>query len=61
MSTILSATLMLTLLAVAALADAVNFDTLPVGSPPAGWTATKTGTGEAKWTIEKDDTADQPA
>jgi len=44
-------------LALAALADSVNFDNLAVGVPPAGWTATRTGTGEAKWTIEKDDTA----
>src|SRR5438876_12409998 len=38
-------------------ADTVNFDNLKLGEPPPGWTATKTGTGEAKWTIEKDDTA----
>ena len=44
-------------LGVVALADAVNFDNLPVGTSPAGWTATRTGTGEAKWTVEKDDTA----
>jgi hypothetical protein len=42
------------------LADAVNFDNLKVGAPPPGWTATKTGTGEAKWTVEKDDTAPSP-
>ena len=47
----------LALLAVVVLADAVNFDTLPVGAAPPGWTATKTGTGDAKWTVEKDDTA----
>ena len=35
----------------------VNFDNLKVGAPPPGWTATKTGTGEAKWTVEKDATA----
>jgi hypothetical protein len=40
-----------------ALGDTINFDNLKVGGPPPGWTATKTGTGEAKWTIEKDDTA----
>jgi 3-keto-disaccharide hydrolase len=40
-----------------AFADIVNFDNLNVGVPPAGWTATKTGSGEAKWAIEKDDTA----
>jgi hypothetical protein len=40
-----------------ALADTVNFDSLKVGAPPPGWTATKTGTGDAKWSVEKDDTA----
>src|SRR5881296_548128 len=45
------------MLASAALADTVNFDNSAVGSPPAGWTCTKTGTGAPKWTVEKDDTA----
>src|SRR6266513_6230678 len=49
-----------TIFASVALADTVNFDTLKVAAPPIGWTATKTGTGEAKWTIEKDDTAPSP-
>jgi len=40
-----------------ALADTVNFDTFKVGEPPPGWMATKTGTGQAEWTIEKDDSA----
>lgn len=40
-----------------ALADTVNFDTFKIGEPPPGWNATKTGTGQAKWTVEKDDTA----
>src|SRR5437870_2144849 len=40
-----------------AAAQTVNFDNLKAGEPPPGWTATKTGTGQAKWTIEKDDTA----
>jgi hypothetical protein len=44
-------------LAIVAVADSVNFDNAPVGQAPAGWTATKTGSGSAKWTIEKDDTA----
>ncbi len=38
-------------------ADTVNFDTLKVGTAPPGWTATQTGTGAAKWTIEADPTA----
>ena len=44
-------------LAVAAAPEWVNFDDAAAGQPPAGWTATKTGSGDAKWTIEKDDTA----
>src|SRR3954465_3636463 len=43
--------------AVIAVADSVNFDNAPIGEAPAGWTATKTGSGSAKWTVEKDDTA----
>jgi hypothetical protein len=35
----------------------VDFEKDQIGKPPAGWTATRTGTGEAKWTIERDDTA----
>jgi len=41
------------------LAETVNFDDATPGAAPPGWTATKTGKGEAKWTIEKDDTAEQ--
>lgn len=37
--------------------ETVNFDDSKVGEPPVGWTATKTGKGEAKWSVEKDDTA----
>jgi hypothetical protein len=40
-----------------ALAETVNFDDATPGAAPPGWTTTKTGKGEAKWTIEKDDTA----
>ena len=40
-----------------AFAQTVNFDSFPTGSPPPGWTATKTGTGNPKWTIERDDSA----
>lgn len=45
------------LIAAALPPDAVNFDHAPSGLPPAGWTATQTGSGNAKWTIERDDTA----
>ena len=35
----------------------INFDNFKTGDPPFGWTATKTGSGQAKWTVERDDTA----
>ncbi len=49
---------MSTLMAGSALAaGTINFDDAKAGEAPPGWTATKTGKGEARWTIEKDDTA----
>src|SRR5262245_57101850 len=38
-------------------AETVNFDNFKTGAPPPGWTATKTGTGEAKWSVVSDPTA----
>src|SRR5438477_1255894 len=35
----------------------INFDNFKTGDPPPGCTATQTGSGQAKWTIERDDTA----
>ena len=32
-------------------AETVNFDDMHPAAPPVGWTATKTGTGEAKWQV----------
>jgi hypothetical protein len=40
-----------------AIAETVNFDDLKSGAAPVGWTATQTGSGSAKWSIEKDDSA----
>src|SRR5881628_3741806 len=40
-----------------AIADTVNFDDLKTGAPPPGWTATKTGKGDAKWEVVADDSA----
>src|SRR5437773_1391735 len=58
MKTLAVATLVAgSVVAIFAVADSVNFDNAPAGQAPAGWTATKTGSGNAKWTIEKDDTA----
>ena len=40
-----------------ALAETINFDDAKTGGPPPGWTATQTGNGSAKWSVEKDDSA----
>src|SRR5947209_4206243 len=45
------------LLAGPAVAQTVNFDNLATGAPPPGWTGTKTGSGNAKWTVERDESA----
>jgi hypothetical protein len=37
--------------------ETVNFDNLKTGAAPPGWTATQTGSGSAKWSVEKDDSA----
>ena len=50
-------TFVASLLGRGAFAQTINFDTADVGKAPAGWNATKTGSGQAKWSIEKDDTA----
>jgi len=57
MKTLNTLIVMTTLITPTALAETVNFDDATPGAAPPGWTATKTGKGEAKWTIEKDDTA----
>ena len=49
--------LMSSLLGEVTLAGTVNFDDLKTGAPPPGWTATKTGKGQAKWEIVADDSA----
>jgi hypothetical protein len=54
---ILTTAALAVMLAGLAPAQTVNFDNLQPGAPPPGWTATRTGTGQAKWSIEKDDTA----
>ena len=43
------------MLAVAA--ATVNFDGMTAGKPPAGWTATQTGSGQANWSVVQDPTA----
>jgi hypothetical protein len=46
-----------TLLVAAAQTETVTFDKADAGKPPNGWTATQTGTGQAKWAVVPDDTA----
>ena len=40
-----------------AVAETVIFDDMKTGAPPPGWTATQTGSGAAKWTVDKDNSA----
>jgi hypothetical protein len=37
--------------------QAVSFESAQTGATPEGWTATLTGSGEPKWTVESDETA----
>lgn len=57
MKTINSLLLITALTTTTALAQTVNFDDAKPGELPANWTSTKTGKGDPKWTVEKDDTA----
>src|SRR2546429_3547241 len=50
-------TIVTTMATAVAIAETVNFDDMKSGPPPPGWTATQTGSGTAKWAIEKDDAA----
>src|SRR5438034_7442046 len=49
--------LVATSLVAAAPTETVNFDKAEAGKPPSGWTATQTGTGQARWAVVQDDTA----
>ena len=54
----LSVTLvMMTIATGIAVAETVNFDDMNPGAAPPGWTATQTGSGNAKWAVEKDGSA----
>ena len=43
--------------ALSLLAETVNFNNAKPGQLPPHWTGTQTGTGQAKWSVEKDDSA----
>src|SRR5437588_1289166 len=57
MKTLLLTSLLGIAITALASADTVNFDNSKVGAAPPGWTATQTGSGSAKWSVEKDDSA----
>jgi hypothetical protein len=58
MKGMLTAATLLCLMEVSAMADiTASFETDPLGATPKGWTATSTGKGDPKWTIEQDQTA----
>jgi hypothetical protein len=57
MKSSLAVVLTISLLARFTSAEVANFDDASPGSAPPGWLATKTGKGQAKWTVEKDDSA----
>src|SRR5436190_8867234 len=57
MKTLLLTSLISIAMTACASADTVNFDNLKTGAAPPGWTATQTGSGSAKWSVEKDDSA----
>jgi len=57
MKTLFLASLAFTAIAASSSADTVTFDNFKTGAIPPGWTATQTGSGSAKWSVEKDDSA----
>ena len=58
MKGMLAAVMLLRLMEVSAMADiTASFETDAVGAAPKGWTASSTGKGNPKWTIEQDQTA----
>src|SRR5436853_2926900 len=57
MKTLFLASLAFTAIAASSSADTVTFDNFKTGALPPGWTATQTGSGSAKWSVEKDDSA----
>jgi hypothetical protein len=58
MKRIITAVTVLCMMEVTAMADnTTKFETDPIGAAPKGWTATMTGKGDPKWTVEQDQTA----
>jgi hypothetical protein len=57
MKTLLIASLASSAVAAMSSDETVNFDNFKAGATPPGWTATQTGSGSAKWSVEKDESA----
>jgi hypothetical protein len=57
MKTLIVLLLMTSLTRTIAWSETVKFDDATPGKPLSGWTFTKTGDGDPKWSIEKDDSA----
>ena len=57
MKRLFAAALIVCMMEVSALADQANFAGDAIGATPGGWTATMTGRGKPKWTVEEDATA----
>src|SRR5947199_10773405 len=57
MKALLLASLTATAVAAVLSVDTVNFDNMNAGTAPPGWTAMPTGSGSAKWSVEKEDSA----
>jgi hypothetical protein len=54
---VLVSAIVLSMTAIGAMAETASFADDPVGATPKGWTATVTGKGNPKWTVEKDASA----
>src|SRR5687767_6555503 len=54
MRKVLAATLVLCSMETSTMADQASFANDAVGAVPTGWTATMTGQGSSKWTVEED-------
>ena len=57
MKRLITATAILCMMEAYAMADKASFVNDTVGATPKGWTATMTGPGQSKWTVEEDSTA----
>jgi hypothetical protein len=57
MKTSLFAMIIMTMATALATAATVNFEDMKAGETPPGWTATQTGSGMGKWSVEKDNSA----